>query len=85
MGVKERRKRDKWDHLELLLELLIFGIFVGTIEDVLAIVIVTGASITWHTIGMVVLISVPFAVLGELVFDRIDFASMLRKRFGKGR
>jgi len=29
----------------------------------------------------VILIAIPFAVLGEVVFDRIDFAEFLRKIF----
>jgi len=29
------------------------------------------------------LIAIPFAVLGEVIFDRIDFASMLKRLFGK--
>jgi len=73
----------KWQRLEVFLELLIFGIVIGVIEDLVAIKLVTNEPITWRIVGIVVLVAIPFAILGEVVFDNINFAKYLRKWFGK--
>lgn len=73
----------KWKKLEVFLEFLIFGIVIGVIEDVIAVTFATGEPITWRIIGIVVAIAIPFAFLGEVVADQIDFASLLEKWFGK--
>lgn len=69
--------------LEVFLEFLIFGIIIGVIEDLVAVKLATGAVITFRVVGIVILIAIPFAILGELVVDKIDFVSILRK-FLKG-
>ncbi|MEX0935217.1 MAG: hypothetical protein WDZ70_02745 [Candidatus Paceibacterota bacterium] len=74
---------NKWKKTEFIFELLVFGIVIGIIEDIIAIKLTTGEPITWKVFGIVVLIAIPFAVLGEVVFDRIDFATMFQKMFGK--
>lgn len=73
----------KWKKIEVILELLIFGIVIGIIEDLMAIKFATGEIITWKVVGIVFVVAIPFAILGEVVFDNIDFATMLEKRFGK--
>jgi len=67
----------------VIFEFLIFGILIGITEDLIAIKFATGEPITFKIIGIVILIAIPFAVLGEVIFDRIDFASMLKHLFGK--
>ncbi|TSC75730.1 MAG: hypothetical protein G01um101430_224 [Parcubacteria group bacterium Gr01-1014_30] len=67
--------------LEVFLEFLCFGIIIGVIEDIVAIKAVTDAAITWRVFGIIVLIAVPFAFLGEVVVDRIDFVAILGKLF----
>jgi hypothetical protein len=51
------------------------------LEDLLAVAIVTGEMITWKVVGLVVLIAIPFAVLGELVVDRVDFVTIWHRCF----
>ena len=74
-------KEVNWKKWEIIFELLVFGIIIGTAEDLIAIKIATGEPITLKIVGIVILIAIPFAVLGEVVFDRIDFAEFLRKIF----
>ena len=75
---------DSAEKIEVTLEFLIFGIVIGFIEDIVAVKVTTGASITWETVGIIVLIAIPFAVLGEIFADNIDFAKYIR-RFQSGR
>jgi len=74
---------DSAEKIEVTLEFLIFGIVIGVIEDIVAVKVTTGASITWETVGIIVLIAIPFAVLGEIFADNIDFAKYIR-RFRSG-
>ena len=79
----KRKKSDrKWHRMEVMFELLLFGIIFGIIEDVLAIKLTTGESITWRMIGIVILIAVPFAIIGEVIFDNVNFAKIFKKIFG---
>lgn len=72
---------DKWEKIEVIFELLIFGIIIGILEDLIVIKFATDAKITPHVIGIVILIAIPFAIIGEIIFDRIDFADFLRRTF----
>lgn len=72
-----------WKRLEVFLEFLIFGIIVGVTEDLIAIEVVTDVPITPKVIGIIVLIAVPFAFIGEVLVDRIDFVEIFRKIFRK--
>lgn len=69
--------------IEVFLEFLIFGVVIGVIEDILAVKLATGEPITFRILGIVILVAIPFAILGELVVDRIDFIAFFRKLFGK--
>jgi len=71
--------------LEVFLEFLIFGIVVGVIEDVIAVAIATGEPITWKIVGIIIAVAIPFAYLGEVVADQVDFISLLEKCFSKRR
>ena len=82
--MENRNKKEvNWKKREVIFEILIFGILIGITEDLIAIKFATGEPITFKIIGIVILIAIPFAVLGEVIFDRIDFASMLKRLFGK--
>lgn len=63
----------KHNRLEIFLEFLIFGIVMGVVEDVIAITLITGQPITWRAIFIITLVAIPFAALGELIVDRIEF------------
>jgi len=65
--------------LEFFLEFLVFGIIIGMVEDLIVVKIATGEIITWSIFGIVVLIAIPFAALGKLLVDKIDFVKILTK------
>lgn len=71
--------------IEVIFEFLIFGLVIGIIEDVLAVKLVTGASITWKAIGIIILIAIPFAVIGEIFADKVDFVKIYKKIFKKNK
>jgi len=71
--------------LEVFLEFLIFGIIVGVTEDLIAVKVVADVPITRHVVGIIVLIAIPFALLGEVLVDRIDFIEIFRKYFRKNK
>jgi hypothetical protein len=73
----------KFKRLEIFLEFLIFGVIVGVIEDIIALKFATGEPITPKVIGIVVLVAIPFAFLGEVVVDKIDFVEIFEKLFKK--
>jgi len=77
----EKKKETNWKKWEIIFELLIFGIVIGIVEDLLAIKLATDQPITLRVIGIIVIVAVPFAILGEVVFDRIDFAKIFQKIF----
>jgi len=62
--------------LETAFEFLIFGIVIGIVEDLLAVVLTTGQPITWTMIGIIVLIAVPFAFLGEYISYKVNFTKI---------
>lgn len=72
-----------WKKVELMFELLVFGIIIGITEDLIAIRLTTGASINLRVILIVVLVAIPFAIIGELIVDRIDFVKIFQKIFKK--
>ena len=71
--------------LEVFFEFLTFGIIVGVIEDLIAVKIATGEPITGRIFGIIVLIAIPFAVIGEVLVDRIDFVALFQKIFRKNK
>lgn len=75
----DEKKLRKLKRVEVFLEFLVFGIIIGIIEDVIAILITTDARITWHLVGIVLLIAIPFAFIGEILVDRIDFVKFFIK------
>lgn len=79
----ENNDKTKWQRLEVFFEFLIFGIIVGVIEDLIAVKVVADVPITWHVIGIIVLIAIPFAVLGEILVDKIDFVNIFERFFRK--
>ena len=75
----------KWHKWEVIFELLLFGIIVGIAEDLLAIKLATDEPITLRVIGIVVMVAIPFAFIGEVIFDRIDFAKIFQRIFEKNK
>jgi len=75
--------KSKWERIEVFFEFLIFGIVVGIVEDLIAVKVATDAPITPHVVGVVILVAIPFAFLGEVLVDRIDFIAVFKKIFRK--
>ncbi|MBN2197806.1 hypothetical protein JW698_01245 [Candidatus Wolfebacteria bacterium] len=73
----------KLRRLEVFLEFLVFGVVVGVIEDAIAVKLVTGEPITLRVLGVILLVAIPFAFLGEIVVDKINFIKLLEKIFKK--
>lgn len=65
--------------VEVFFEFLVFGIVIGVVEDLIAIRVATNAVITSEVILVVVLVAIPFAFLGEVLVDRVDFISLFEK------
>ncbi|MFB6076006.1 MAG: hypothetical protein ABEK17_02580 [Candidatus Aenigmatarchaeota archaeon] len=63
----------KREHMNRIAEFLLIGIFMGVTEDLLAVKLTTGANLDFRVIGIVILVSLPFAVFSELVVDKEDF------------
>lgn len=72
-----------WRRLEVFLEFLIFGVLVGIVEDLIAVKYAADAEITLEILGIVILIAIPFAALGEILIDQVDFIKIWQKLFSK--
>lgn len=70
---------DRAKKLEVTFEFFLFGIIFGVIEDIVAVKIISGDKITWQVVGIVVLIAIPFAIIGEILEDNIDFSKFMRR------
>lgn len=57
---------------ELFLEFFVFGFLMGIVEDIIAIKLTSGEQITWHIVGIVTVVTLPFAIFSELIVDRVD-------------
>jgi hypothetical protein len=77
--MKKRTKK----RIEVFLEFLIFGIALGITEDLLAIWFATDAKITWHIFAIVLAITIPFAILGELIVDNIKWFGWIHSKVRK--
>ncbi len=60
------------------LEFALIGVIMGTIEDSLAVYFVTGESVTFDTLWIIVLVALPFAFLSEYVVDHPKFWEKLK-------
>ena len=69
--------------IEVIFEFLVFGIIIGITEDLIAIKLTTDASITLKMVCIIILIAIPFAIIGEIFADKIDFVKFFEKIFKK--
>ncbi len=69
--------------IEVMFEFLVFGIIIGITEDLIAIKLTTDASITLKMVWIIILIAIPFAIIGEIFADKIDFVKVFQKIFKK--
>lgn len=70
----------KHRRIEVFIEFLIFGVLFGVVEDLVALYFSTGTPITWSIVGVVFIVAIPFAFIGEYLVDRINFIESLRVR-----
>lgn len=77
------RRRRKAKRLEVMFEFLLFGLVIGVTEDLLAVTLTTGEAITLKMVVIVVLLAIPFAIIGEVVADHVDFLKVYEKITGK--
>lgn len=75
-------KNKKLKRLEVFFEFLVFGVAVGVAEDIIVLKVTTDEAISWNVFGIVLLIAIPFAFLGEVLVDKINFIDFFRKIFG---
>ena len=80
---KDGKNKTRLKRLEVFLEFLIFGIVMGVTEDIIAIVLATDAKITWGVFVVVVAVTIPFAMIGELIVDRPKFITKKIKWIAK--
>ena len=76
-------RTSKAKRYEVMFEFLLFGIVIGVTEDILAVHLTTGETITWNMVGIIILIAIPFAIIGELVADHIDFVKLWKRLSGR--
>lgn len=70
----------KRKHLNRILEFFVVGVFMGVLEDLIAVKLSTGISIDFRIIGIITLVAIPFAIFSELIVDRKDFEFLKRKK-----
>jgi hypothetical protein len=75
----EYMNKRKAHRIGVFFEFLVFGIIIGIAEDLIVVAFATGEPITWKIVGIVVLVAIPFAILGELIVDNIDFTKHIEK------
>ena len=66
--------------VEVFLEFLVFGMVMGVVEDLIVITLLTGEPVTWGVVGIVFVVTLPFAVLGELVVDQAKWFVWLQSK-----
>lgn len=59
--------------VETFTEFLLIGVVMGTVEDLIAVKLATGATIDPRMIVIIVLVAIPFAAFSEFVVDGEEF------------
>lgn len=59
--------------VETFTEFLLIGVVMGTVEDLIAVKLATGATIDPRMILIIVLVAIPFAAFSEFVVDGEEF------------
>lgn len=69
---------EKFRKLEVFIEFLVFGIFLGIVEDLVAFYFAIGNLINLEVLIVVIIVAIPFAFISELIFDKINFYLTLK-------
>ena len=59
--------------LERFTEFLLVGVFLGVVEDMIAVMLVTGESFSLEMLGIVIMVTVPVAAFSELIVDSDEY------------
>lgn len=62
-----------------ILEFFVIGLALGIVEDVLAILLATDASIDFRVIVIAAVVALPFAIISELVVDQRWFPAFVKR------
>lgn len=62
-----------------IIEFLIIGLVVNSLDNVIAVKYAAGAELTWDILGKIFIFVVPFAILSELVVDHPKFWKSVMK------
>lgn len=62
--------------VERFLEFAVIGVVFGTLEDLIAVKLATGETVTLQMIGVVVAVAIPFAAFSELYIDHPEVRPM---------
>jgi hypothetical protein len=65
-------------YLFTFLEFLLGGIILGIFEDFILVTLLTDEPITLSMLLIIFLVTLPFAVFGEFVVDKVDFLKIFR-------
>ncbi|MBI1978856.1 MAG: hypothetical protein HYS62_02205 [Candidatus Aenigmarchaeota archaeon] len=52
----------------------------GIIEDLIAVTLSTGEPLTWKILGIIALVAIPFAAIGELIVDRMELIPRKKRK-----
>lgn len=63
-----------------ILEFVLIGVIMGTVEDLLAVVLATDADFTWNVLWVVLMVAIPFAFISELIVDHPKFWQIFFKK-----
>ncbi|HMQ02180.1 MAG TPA: hypothetical protein PKD79_03915, partial [Candidatus Doudnabacteria bacterium] len=66
-----------------ILEFLLIGIGMGITEDMIAVMLATGESFSFHILIIVVAVAIPFAFISEIVVDHPRFWEQLFPKLTK--
>jgi uncharacterized membrane protein (DUF106 family) len=72
MGIR----KIKFKNFRRIIEFFIIGVVFGITEDMLAVLIATDAKFSWKILWVVTLVAIPFAIISELIVDRVKFPAI---------
>ena len=62
------------------MEFFLVGFLLGIAEDIIAIMLSTGAELNWRIVGIIACVALPFAAFSELIVDKKDFLDFFKSK-----
>ncbi len=69
-------RKIKFKNFRRIIEFFIIGIIFGITEDMIAVMVATDAKFSWEILWVVTLVAIPFAIISELIVDRVEFPAI---------